>query len=250
MNPDLERLTVQELTEGVRWDGERAAHVCVLCGQSFAQGEIFSFGGRLFEADRAAKEHVRTAHPDLFGELLAAAEKYATLTDRQQELLRKIAVGKTDRDIAEELGVSASTVRTQRFQFREKAKQAKLYLALYELSMERGAASPDAVLPVPETTPVADERFNLTAAEQEKILSTVFKSQSPLKLKVFSAKEKKKVVIITRIAQEFQRGRNYTEKEVNAILKDIFPDFATLRRYLIEYGFMDRKPDCSVYWKK
>ncbi|MBJ6950597.1 DUF2087 domain-containing protein, partial [Vibrio cholerae] len=29
-----------------------------------------------------------------------------------------------------------------------------------------------------------------------------------------------------------------------------YPDFVTLRRYLIEYGFLDRTDDGSQYWVK
>ena len=34
------------------------------------------------------------------------------------------------------------------------------------------------------------------------------------------------------------------------ILKRIYEDNATIRRYLIEYGFLDRSKDCSKYWVK
>jgi hypothetical protein len=34
---------------------------------------------------------------------------------------------------------------------------------------------------------------------------------------------------------------------VNEILKNAYEDYATLRRYLIEYDFMDRKADGSQY---
>ncbi len=29
-----------------------------------------------------------------------------------------------------------------------------------------------------------------------------------------------------------------------------YDDNATIRRYLIEYGFLDRSKDCSKYWVK
>jgi hypothetical protein len=42
----------------------------------------------------------------------------------------------------------------------------------------------------------------------------------------------------------------YAEKEINEILKAIYEDYVMLRRYLIEYGFIDRKSDGSEYWLK
>ena len=52
------------------------------------------------------------------------------------------------------------------------------------------------------------------------------------------------------IAKEFEEGIRYSEVQVNEILKDIYPDYVTLRRYLIEYGYLERTRDGSAYWKK
>ncbi len=93
--------------------------------------------------------------------------------------------------------------------------------------------------------------FEITPEEEEKILKNVFSSLEPLKLKVISSKAKKKAVIIKKIAGQFEKDKKYTEMEVNGILKQIYPeDFSTLRRSLIEMGFMDRKSDGSEYWLK
>lgn len=93
--------------------------------------------------------------------------------------------------------------------------------------------------------------FEITPEEEEKILKNVFSSLEPLKLKVISSKAKKKAVIIKKIAGQFKKDKKYTEMEVNGILKQIYPeDFSTLRRSLIEMGFMDRKSDGSEYWLK
>ncbi|MNW69193.1 hypothetical protein D3C74_481460 [compost metagenome] len=48
----------------------------------------------------------------------------------------------------------------------------------------------------------------------------------------------------------FDAKKKYSEKEVNEILRTVDSDYATLRRYLIEYGFIDRKDDGSLYWVK
>ncbi|MEG0457339.1 MAG: DUF2087 domain-containing protein, partial [Oscillospiraceae bacterium] len=63
-------------------------------------------------------------------------------------------------------------------------------------------------------------------------------------------KEKKKIIILRKIAQQFEKNIKYSEKEVNEILKAIYDDFVTIRRYLIEYGYMDRTSNCEQYWKK
>lgn len=97
---------------------------------------------------------------------------------------------------------------------------------------------------------MVDERYVITEEENQKILENVFYSLEPLRLKVFSKKEKKKIVILRQVAAQFESGRTYTEREVNEILKAIWDDFATMRRYLVEYGYLDRAADGSSYLKR
>jgi hypothetical protein len=40
----------------------------------------------------------------------------------------------------------------------------------------------------------------------------------------------------------------YTEKQINALLTEVHPDYATLRRSLVEYGFMRRERGGGDYW--
>lgn len=56
--------------------------------------------------------------------------------------------------------------------------------------------------------------------------------------------------MLQHILTRFTPNRQYTEIEVNTLLKSIYTDFATIRRYLIEYGFMERSKDCTEYWVK
>jgi DNA-binding transcriptional ArsR family regulator len=64
-------------------------------------------------------------------------------------------------------------------------------------------------------------------------------------LKAIPSQRKKRVVILQHLVERFEPGRAYPEKEVNAILKSAHEDFATLRRELIDYGFMNR--DHGIY---
>jgi hypothetical protein len=47
--------------------------------------------------------------------------------------------------------------------------------------------------------------------------------------------------VLERIAQGFDRGRVYEEREVNVILARVDNDFATLRRYLIDERILERE---------
>lgn len=65
----------------------------------------------------------------------------------------------------------------------------------------------------------------------------------------FPAKRKMKVYALCYLAEKFESGRDYTEREVNELLKawHTFSDPATLRRELYDYAFLDRSPDGRVY---
>lgn len=62
-------------------------------------------------------------------------------------------------------------------------------------------------------------------------------------------KTKRELMVTAIIADSFDENKTYTEKEVNEqILTQIsFGDYCTLRRNLIDFGFMTRKADCTEY---
>src|SRR5689334_18016586 len=58
------------------------------------------------------------------------------------------------------------------------------------------------------------------------------------RLKQIPMQHKKLLVVLRRLAREFEYGRHYPEKEVNEILKGFHPDCATLRRLLVDNHLM------------
>lgn len=67
------------------------------------------------------------------------------------------------------------------------------------------------------------------------------------KLKALPAQEKKLLAILRYIIQAFEIGKKYPEREVNEIIKKFHDDFASIRRYLIDYQFMQREN--GIYWR-
>ncbi|MGQ0848200.1 MAG: DUF2087 domain-containing protein [Actinomycetota bacterium] len=53
--------------------------------------------------------------------------------------------------------------------------------------------------------------------------------------------------LLDRLAQEFEVGIRYTERQVNAILLAFHPDFAALRRHMVDEGFLSRAD--GSYWR-
>ena len=56
-------------------------------------------------------------------------------------------------------------------------------------------------------------------------------------------------VILNYLVQAFKPGVDYTEKEVNTIIRRFHVDVSGLRRDLVDAGLLDRERDGSRYWR-
>jgi predicted transcriptional regulator len=68
------------------------------------------------------------------------------------------------------------------------------------------------------------------------------------RLKGFPTQQKKIEVILRYVVRPFSPGVRYTEKQVNEILSRYHEDTAWLRRYLVDFHFMERQRGGSEYW--
>ena len=62
------------------------------------------------------------------------------------------------------------------------------------------------------------------------------------------AKRIRRRLLLNEVAQAFEPGRRYQEAAVDEILKQVFDDHCTLRRYLVDEQFMSRTA-AGVYWR-
>ncbi len=79
----------------------------------------------------------------------------------------------------------------------------------------------------------------------KKILRDYTKNEKLVQMPV---KDAKALVILRWLATKFEAGKHYTEKQVNAILTVYHEDYATLRRTLVDYGYMRRERGGGDYW--
>jgi hypothetical protein len=56
-----------------------------------------------------------------------------------------------------------------------------------------------------------------------------------------------RLAVLDLVAGEFEPGERYSEKTVNSVLSRYYPDYCTLRRYLVDEEFMDRQD--GTYWR-
>lgn len=83
-------------------------------------------------------------------------------------------------------------------------------------------------------------------AWERKVLNTFLDGEQ---LKAIPASRKKRRVILEWLINKFEKGVNYSEKEVNQIIARHHPDYATLRREFIMNRLMEREGGGGLYWR-
>lgn len=73
--------------------------------------------------------------------------------------------------------------------------------------------------------------------KKEKILRSFVKDG---RVAAMPVKAGKRAVILELAAERFEKGRVYSEREVNEILLGLYGDYCTLRRELVDAGLMTR----------
>ncbi|WP_346884057.1 DUF2087 domain-containing protein [Clostridium sp. UBA4395] len=226
---------------------------CLICGKIFQNGKVYRIDEEFYESWKAAELHIQNAHNSMLEYLLNMNGIFTGVTDAQREVLKLFAEGISDKEIASRLGVATSTIRNHRYKLREKEKQAKLYLAMMELLNENtnkkiNKLEEGVICDAHKTATTLDDRFNITTEEKLQVIQNYINEDGSLKR--YPSKEKKKIIVLEQITRNFTIGKTYPEKEINRILARIYEDYATVRRALIEYGFLSRSNDCKKYWVK
>ena len=78
---------------------------------------------------------------------------------------------------------------------------------------------------------------------KKEVLSHFFKYG---RLTQLPTQRKKREIVLCEIAKQFERGREYDEKEVNEIIHRFHEDHCTIRREMIACGIMARQKE--TYW--
>ncbi|MDD4029544.1 MAG: DUF2087 domain-containing protein [Caldisericia bacterium] len=236
--------SVEDIAQGYQYDPVEEKYGCLVCGKEFYKDEIYTIQDQLVIGKKAIVLHIEKEHGGMFSQLIELDKKVTGLTDPQKNILQLLHQGYSDKEIVEEnpaIG-SSSTVRSYRFKLREKEKQAKVFIAL----MKNAGLAKD-FMAIHRTATMVDDRYMITEKEMDKVNKAYFTDEGCLIQ--WPVKEKKKLIVIKQFADLFETGVIYTEKEINTIIQTKFDDYALIRRYLVSYGFLDRKTDGSEYWK-
>jgi biotin operon repressor len=149
--------------------------------------------------------------------------------------------------LAEMLELSPSTVShhlTQLARVGLVSARAESYYNIYRLETEALEQVARRLLQR-ETLAVVADSVDVDAYDR-KVLANFIDAKG--RVHTFPAQRKKLEVILRYVLGDFQPGVRYSEKQVNEILGRYHADTATLRRELIEIGWLKREGDGSVYW--
>ncbi len=140
--------------------------------------------------------------------------------------------------MADALGVDERRVR------RELGRLVEVGLIGRDLTLDTAALRAIAqALPqdAPMDPDLADGPWN---GEEAQVLGRFF---SGGRLVSIPTQHAKRLLVLERLALEFEPGLRYTEREVNSILQVFHPDYAALRRYLVDDGLLTRAD--GSYWR-
>ena len=108
----------------------------------------------------------------------------------------------------------------------------------------RTEALRDLARTLPTDPPVAERiGYGMTPDEQA-VLARFFSGERLLEVPAARGKRR---VVLERLALEFEPGVRFSEAEVNERLAAFHDDYASLRRYLVDEGLLDR--DSGQYWR-
>lgn len=254
MYKDNERFwnsSVDDIKKGYSEDDN--SYTCLICNKKFIKGRIYKYVDELYDAKKSVEIHIQKEHKSMLEYLLSMNSSFTGLSAVQTEIIKMFAQNISDKEIATKLDVAQSTIRNHRYKLREKEKQAKIFLSIMQLLSEdtkEGINILDNgfICDAHKTATTLDDRFNITDVEKTKVKASYFNKDGTLKN--YPSKEKKKIIILEKICESFEKNKNYNEQQVNEIIERIYKDYATVRRALIEYGFLGRSTDCSVYYLK
>lgn len=245
--PIPDSATPEQLVAG--YTSSDSAFACLFCEETTRRGHVYPLGSDLVEAELAMQNHITAAHTSTFHALLGLGKKGTGLSDTHRTLLGHFFDGRSDKQIQPLVGdVSLSTIRNHRFILREKARQARVFLALMEL-LESGRQDPGSrFIEIPGSQSADDERFAITEAEYKKIIKANFPDGPDAMMSRFPRKQKHKVAVLIHVLKRFDPKRRLSQVEVNEILATAAEDHTTLCRYMVDYRFLGRTRDGAEYW--
>jgi predicted transcriptional regulator len=149
--------------------------------------------------------------------------------------------------LAGKLGVTPATITHHMTKLREvtlvyeRREKNTIYFVLDEKVLRQKAAS--IVDVVYRSAGMEEKIMQEREKEKQTVVRNFFTAEG--KLKQIPAQRKKKLYVFEHMIRGLEKGRKYTEKEINAFIEQYHEDYATIRREFIINHYMYRED--SIY---
>jgi hypothetical protein len=146
--------------------------------------------------------------------------------------------------LAEKLCVTPATITHHAAKLREaslineRRDKNTIYFSLNHYFIKNNASAAENLIYRKEKGGVAileDEHKRL----KESVVKNFFTGEG--KLKNIPVQLKKKLIVLELLVSKLEKGRKYSEREINEFIKNFHGDFATIRREFIMHQFMFRE---------
>ena len=121
---------ISDIKRGFTFNKELNKFICLICGESFEKDIVFPVNDQFYNAHKMTEHHITAEHGGMFNYMINLNKSYTSLSENQTQVLIQMNQGLSDSEIAKNLSITTSTIRNYRFKFREKEKQAKIFLSL------------------------------------------------------------------------------------------------------------------------
>jgi hypothetical protein len=155
----------------------------------------------------------------------------------------------TGQTLAEKLCLSPATITHHAAKLRavslinERRDKNAIYFSINRYFLKQYAKAMETLIADPQTTDTFEEDSMEENNERLKqsVLKNFFTAEGMLKH--IPAQLKKKRIVLEHLAEKLERGKAYTEKELNAFIQQFHPDFATIRREFIMHAYLYREKE-------
>jgi predicted transcriptional regulator len=154
----------------------------------------------------------------------------------------------TVEELAEMLGLHPSTVSHHLSQLSKAglvSARAEGYYSVYSFETKNLEDMARRLLER-ETLPAVTADVDAGAYDR-KVLNTFMTPEG--RLKAFPAQQKKYEAILRYVVKSFEPDKRYSEDQINETLSQVSDDYASLRRDLVGFGYMDREGGGGAYWR-
>ncbi|WP_248926156.1 metalloregulator ArsR/SmtB family transcription factor [Paenibacillus hamazuiensis] len=148
--------------------------------------------------------------------------------------------------LAEKLCISPATVTHHAAKLREaslineRRDKNTIYFSLNHYFLKSSSAATVELIYKNVSAPGGPEAMDEKNKRlKDSVLKNFFTAEG--KLKHVPVQLKKKLIVLEHVVSQLDKGRKYTEKEINDFIKRFHDDFATIRREFIMHQFMFRE---------